>query len=270
MQLVKKLRAATAVIREKSRAFSRALPGRPSVGKGRAESNIALSHTRDHPAFGLSSSGGGEYGALGGGGTAAGDWDGGAATLASGGSGGGGSGGGGGGSVASSASTIGGERFFDIRFTEQRLGLWLREEGASVAEHSCIVEGYAEDMIAPGTSELSTRLLNVPLQGCWLFKKNKTLGYKCFFARIEGSALESALHLYSVASASEVDAGALEGREVPHRVFRIDGAEAVRNTSKVKKGRKGAKCVRVPSRWCQRRGGAARRSRSLPFVAASP
>lgn len=127
MQLVKKLRAATAVIREKSRAFSRAFPGRPSVGKRRAESSIALSHTRDNPVLGLSASSGGEYGALDGGGATGDDWDGGAAMLASCGSG----GESGGGSVASSASTIGGERFFDIRFNEQRLGLWLREEGGA-------------------------------------------------------------------------------------------------------------------------------------------
>ena len=48
-------------------------------------------------------------------------------------------------------------------------------------------------------------LLNVPLQGCWLFKKNKTMGYKCFFARVEGSGKDSELNLYHVESASEIE-----------------------------------------------------------------
>tara|TARA_B110000208_G_scaffold185099_2_gene239788 strand:+ start:2626 stop:4188 length:1563 start_codon:yes stop_codon:yes gene_type:complete len=148
MQLVKKLRAATAVVTERVRSASRAVGlgggagGRGGVGsfgvgrgsgtKARSESSIAMGRSA--------------YGAMGGAEGAAGAYD--DAETSS--------------SVVSSSSTIGSDMFFDIRFTEQQLGLWLREEGAvGTAEHRCLVEGYAEDMIAPGTSELSTRCVLV-------------------------------------------------------------------------------------------------------------
>ena len=64
------------------------------------------------------------------------------------------------------------------------------------------------------------------------------MGYKCFFARVEGSGKDSELNLYHVESASEIEEE--DGTRAAHRCFRLDEMEVVRNSTKVKT-RRGAK-----------------------------